>query len=160
MKTVSLLGVTLLAAVCAGNAHALFKCTTARGIVYQDRPCAEGTEEDIQIVNSSMPESAPGYAQDQVVVTKSDRGRKEPPVMVAKAGRKADAAKYAGADTGRRDTGALGEEGSPTYDPTRNPAGTRYYAAFGSAEGGSPPQNITCQTPTGEKWQFFLQGGK
>jgi hypothetical protein len=31
-------------------AHAIFKCTTAKGVVYQDRPCRDGNESDINIV--------------------------------------------------------------------------------------------------------------
>ena len=37
-------------ALFTGNAEAIYKCTTPKGVVYQDRPCKEGTESDVTIV--------------------------------------------------------------------------------------------------------------
>ena len=50
MKTTSLLCAMAVAAAFAGPANAIYKCTTAKGVVYQDRPCREGNETDVQIV--------------------------------------------------------------------------------------------------------------
>ena len=49
MKNVSLICAMAAVAAFAGPAHAIFKCTTAKGVVYQDRPCREGTETDVRI---------------------------------------------------------------------------------------------------------------
>ena len=50
MKNLSLVCAMAAVAAFAGPAHAVFKCTTAKGVVYQDRPCREGTESDVRIV--------------------------------------------------------------------------------------------------------------
>jgi hypothetical protein len=39
-----------VAAAFAGPANAIYKCTTVKGTVYQDRPCREGNETDVNIV--------------------------------------------------------------------------------------------------------------
>ena len=43
MKATTVLCLTIAAAAFTGPASAVFKCTTAKGTVYQDRPCREGT---------------------------------------------------------------------------------------------------------------------
>ncbi len=51
MRTSALLyAVAVAAAAFAGPADAVYKCTTAKGTVYQDRPCREGNETDVSIV--------------------------------------------------------------------------------------------------------------
>src|SRR4030095_3508648 len=49
MKATTVLFVALAAAAFAGPASAVFKCTTAKGVVYQDRPCLEGSETDVRL---------------------------------------------------------------------------------------------------------------
>ena len=65
MKNTTLLCAVAVAALFAGNAEAIYKCTTPKGVVYQDRPCKEGTESDVTIVIPTG-ELAPkaGRAQD------------------------------------------------------------------------------------------------
>jgi hypothetical protein len=50
MSKGSLLSVMIIAAAFAGNAEAVYKCTTSKGVVYQDHPCIVGTETDLQLV--------------------------------------------------------------------------------------------------------------
>ena len=50
MKTTTLLSVMFIAAALAGPAEAIYKCTTSKGVVYQDRPCTEGDESDVRLV--------------------------------------------------------------------------------------------------------------
>ena len=49
-KNMSLLCAMAAVAAFAGPADAIYKCTTAKGVVYQDRPCRDGTETDVRIV--------------------------------------------------------------------------------------------------------------
>ena len=49
MRATTVLFVALATAAFAGPANAIFKCTTAKGVVYQDRPCREGNENDVRI---------------------------------------------------------------------------------------------------------------
>jgi len=214
MRTASVLLLAAVATFGSGQALALYKCTTAKGVVYQDRPCREGAEEDLQLYNSTMVEPDQKYGQDPLVANRTD-ARRDGRTLLAKAGTKADTTKYAGTDTRRRDAGALdptgaserrsaqdstaagrsdaarrdgqptlanagtkaemasypvtdaratesgaqGDGGAASSEPAKKPDNTRYYYAVGW-DGASPPANITCQTPSGANWQFFLQAGK
>ncbi len=50
MKATTALCLAIAVAAFAGPANAIFKCSTAKGVVYQDRPCRDGNESDINIV--------------------------------------------------------------------------------------------------------------
>jgi hypothetical protein len=50
MKNSALVFALVATAAFCAPAHAVFKCTTAKGVVYQDRPCREGNEADLNLV--------------------------------------------------------------------------------------------------------------
>jgi hypothetical protein len=165
MKLASLLCMVAVTAVWSGHAAALYKCTTAQGVVYQDRPCKEGAEEGLQLTHSSML-GGDRSATDQAVAAKADAGGKDEKIVLAKAAaKKSEAAdRYPAVEAKKTDAATkypAGGDAAPTAEVVRrtDPLGTRYYAAFG-APGAAVPENITCQTAGGEKWQFVLQGGK
>ena len=66
MKSTTILFLALAAAAFAGPANAIFKCTTAKGVVYQDRPCRDGNETDVTIVipTGEMAPRAAGATDD------------------------------------------------------------------------------------------------
>ena len=75
MKKASVLCLVLMAGAFAGPAEAIYKCTTAKGVVYQDRPCREGTETDVRIViptGEMAPKALP--AQDENAQVNGARG--------------------------------------------------------------------------------------
>ena len=76
MKTTTALCLALAATAFAGPANAIFKCTTAKGVVYQDRPCREGNETDVTIVVPTG-EGAPRVSAtaDEAATANNPRGR-------------------------------------------------------------------------------------
>ena len=88
MKNTTLVLAMIAAAAIAGNAEAIYKCTTAKGVVYQDRPCKEGAETDVGLVMNTMDVAKPGSAQDDP--TQSNAGRPDSRTGAAKQGRPAD----------------------------------------------------------------------
>ena len=178
MKRTTLIYLAILAAAFAGNAHAIFKCTTAKGVVYQDRPCREGNESDVQIVVPTgevfkKPTAAP---ED---VTQPGANPSESRPAAPRAGRTAaDDAVSVTRSTDRRsnETNAPAGESSPKKDtPTSVPnAGNglateqarntepaaKYYTNDGFGNGTDTPGRLTCESATGEKRVFYLSNGK
>jgi len=88
MKRTKLILVMAIAAAFAGNAEAVYKCTTAKGVVYQDRPCVEGAQSDVNIVVPTG-EIAPKLQASKDDAVQSDPVRNESRAAAAKTERTA-----------------------------------------------------------------------
>jgi type IV secretory pathway VirB10-like protein len=168
-----LCSIAMLAAF-AGNAQAIYKCTTSKGVVYQDRPCREGTETDVQIVIPTGELATKGVsAQDDPtqgnVLRPENRfgaprqhlGGDEPASTTKPADNRASTA--ASAEEARKaDARAVAENAVPmTADQARKTdASAKYYTTDVSAAGTETPEHMTCESPTGEKRRFVLTNGK
>jgi hypothetical protein len=176
MKTTTALCVAIAAAVFAGPASAIFKCTTAKGVVYQDRPCREGAESDVLIVvptGEIAPRAAPAADEsaasngtrtdDRANAQRAPRNSAEPSASVSRpAERRGSDAAASGADTTRRSampptetTTPLTPEQAKKTDPS-----AKYYATEAFGAGGETPSQMNCESPTGEKRIFYLSNGK
>jgi hypothetical protein len=144
MKATTALCLALAAAAFAGPANAIFKCTTAKGVVYQDRPCRAGNETDVTIV-----------------VTNATPARRNAPDPSAE--RRAGSPSTNGAETSERIVPKVVETKVPmTADQARTTdPSAKYYAteAFGPP-GGETPTQMNCESPSGEKRVFYLTNGK
>jgi len=175
LKNTTLLCAVAVAAAFAGNAEAIYKCTTPKGVVYQDRPCKEGTESDVTIVIPTG-ELAPkaGAVQDDSAQANAVRpdnrsgaarqGRvSDEPAAVTKPAdsRPAGPTSSAAADQARRNVRVVESELPMTADEARNTEPTaKYYTTDAAAPGGEVPTSMTCESPTGEKRRFILTNGK
>jgi len=178
MKTASLLCAVAVAAAFAGPANAIYKCTTAKGIVYQDRPCREGSETDVQIViptgevaprSVTAPDEGPAANGARVETPfggpKPGRTSTDAPASVTKpADRKSgDAVAKAANRSPGKDAAASAEnavapltaEQARKTDPS-----AKYYATDGFGTGNETPAQMNCESPTGEKRVFYLSNGK
>src|SRR5512144_78833 len=88
MKRTKLIPVMAIAAAFAGNAEAVYKCTTAKGVVYQDRACVEGAQTDVNIVVPTG-EMAPQLQASKDDAVQSDAVRNETRAAAAKTARSA-----------------------------------------------------------------------
>jgi len=189
MKPKTLFFAMMVAAAFAGNAEAIYKCTTAKGVVYQDRPCREGTEADVQIVIPT------GELAPKAISLQEDAGRASDAAMdsrsgAARAGRssggdagsagapgnrktasaanggtagKPSAAAKGAEDSRRNDARAPAEaQGVPmTAEQARNTEpSAKYYTIDGAWPKAEIPQQMNCESPSGEKRQFLLSNGK
>jgi hypothetical protein len=169
MKTVSLICAMAAAAAFAGPAHAIFKCTTAKGVVYQDRPCREGAETDVRITvptgeiapkSSAMPDdegqaNAP-RSENRAGAPKPGRANADDPVSVAKSADRTDGARRKEARTTSENTVApLTADQARKADPT-----AKYFATDGFGTGNETPTQMNCESPSGEKRVFYLSDGK
>ena len=175
MKNTTLLCAVAVAALFAGNAEAIYKCTTPKGVVYQDRPCKEGTESDVTIVIPTG-ELAPkaGAAQDDPA--QANVVRPENRFGAPKQGRVADDPALA---TKRADNRPISPTTSSAADQPRPNARVvesvlpmtaeearkteptaKYYTTDAAADGAETPTSMTCESPTGEKRKFILTNGK
>jgi hypothetical protein len=177
MKNASLLCLVVMAGAFAGNAEAIYKCTTAKGVVYQDRPCREGTESDVQIVVPTG-ELAPKSlaAQDdgsQANLARSDNRFAAPrqdlkgdeSASAAKSGDKRaalDAAATAANDSRKRNARTIADNAVPmSPEQARQIEATaKYLTTDAAAPGADTPAHMTCESPTGEKRRFVLTDGK
>ena len=178
VKKVSLICAMAAVAAFAGPAHAIFKCTTAKGVVYQDRPCREGTETDVRITvpTGEAALKSPAAPDDEAQANaprietrfgapKPGRTNGDNPVSVAKpADRKsgdvvsgaADAARKKDSRTTAENTAApLTPDQARKADPT-----AKYYATESFGPGSETPAQMNCESPTGEKRVFYLSNGK
>lgn len=168
MKRATLLPVMLLAAAFAGNAEAVFKCTTSKGVVYQDRPCREGTETDVQIVvpTGELAPKAATTPQEMVPGTAPRTDAQAPAPRTARTP-SADPQAGASAATGPSDR-ASGKESRPGAESTpmtaeqarKTDPSAKYYTTDAFSAGGDTPEHMTCESPSGEKRRFLLTGGK
>jgi hypothetical protein len=170
MKTTTAFCLALAALAFAGPANAIFKCTTAKGVVYQDRPCRTGNETDVTIVVPTG-EVAPraSASVDETATannTRSDeRTNATPPRRNAtdpSAERRAASPSTNGAETSERIVPKVVEKKVPmTADQARNTDPTaKYYATEAFGPGGETPTQMNCESPSGEKRVFYLTNGK
>lgn len=179
MKRTTLFYAAILIAAVAGNAHAVFKCTTAKGVVYQDRPCREGNETDVPIVVPTgevfkKPAASPDDAAPAGAAPAETRSN-APRAGRTSADEPAPVAKYSGKRNGERngEAGAPPADGTPkkdtqanagaatTSEPARNAEpSAKYYTNDGFGSGTDTPGRLTCESSTGEKRVFYLSDGK
>ena len=178
MKTAPLLCAMAVAAAFAGPADAIYKCTTAKGVVYQDRPCREGNETDVRIViptgevapriPAASNESAPANNarnDNRANAPKPGRASGDDPVSMAKpAGTNANASAANGADNSRqKDTRTSAENAAvplSAEQARKTDPSAKYYATDGFGTGNETPAQMNCESPTGEKRIFYLSNGK
>jgi len=170
LKNTTLLCAVAVAALFAGNAEAIYKCKTPKGVVYQDRPCKEGTESDVTIVIPTG-ELAPkaGAAQDdpaQANVVRPDKAFGAPTQgRVAddsgSATKPADSRSSSGAaEQARRNVGVVESLLPMTADEARKTEpSAKYYTTDAASPGAETPTSMTCESPTGEKRRFILTNG-
>jgi hypothetical protein len=178
MKKVPLICAMAAVAAFAGPAHAIFKCTTAKGVVYQDRPCREGAETDVRITVPTG-ELAPKSlatpddeaqantqrSETRVGATKPGRANADDPISVAKAAdrKPGDAAPNATDSSRKKEARTTSENAvAPmTADQARRTEPTaKYFAADGFETGNGTPTQMNCESPSGEKRVFYLSNGK
>ena len=165
-----------VAALFSGHTEAIYKCTTAKGVVYQDRPCREGSESDVQIVIPtgelapraalSTDDGAQGNdARVESRPTASKQGRagdNSPTASKTTSGRGASEGTPASDDSAKRDNRQVVEKVVPmTPEQARKAEATaKYYTTDTSTSGVETPEHMTCESPTGEKRKFILTNGK
>ncbi len=177
MKNAPWLCLIALAGAFAGHAEAIYKCTTPRGVIYQDRPCREGAESDVQIVVPTG-EMAPKLVSTQDEGTQADDARVEGRFGGREQGRAGDDAVSGGTSGARRgvvegaaaaseesrktDAGRIVEKSVPmTAEQARKTEPTaKYYTTDATVSGSETPEHMTCESPSGEKRRFILTNGK
>ena len=178
MKNVSLICAMAAVAAFAGPAHAIFKCTTAKGVVYQDRPCREGTETDVRITVptgevapralATSDEGAPANGarnDNRANAPKPGRTSADNPVSVAKPADRNSSDAAPNATNGSRKTEARASAENAVAPLTADQARTtdpsaKYYATDGFGTGNETPAQMNCESPSGEKRVFYLTNGK
>jgi hypothetical protein len=178
MKHKTLFCLMVVAAAFAGNAEAIYKCTTAKGVVYQDRPCREGAETDVQIViptgeiapksiasqdDQPQANSAPG--ESRIGAPKPGHASADNPVSVTKPAdkRSNQTAANAADDPRKQDVRSVVDNSSVpmTAEQARKAEATaKYFTTDGTASGSETPEHMTCESPSGEKRRFILTNGK
>jgi hypothetical protein len=176
MKATTALFVAIAAAAFAGPANAVFKCTTAKGVVYQDRPCREGNETDVRITVSTgevMPKGLTGA--DEAISPNSprseDRTQSVKPVRYSGDGsttvaKRAGQQKYeAGASDieGRRKDAPITQERTAPMTPEearKTDPSAKYYSTESFSAGNQTPVQMNCESPSGERRVFYLSDGK
>ena len=188
MKTTTLLGAMILAATFAGPAAAIFKCTTQKGVVYQDRPCREGSETDIQIViptgeiapknqvaqddgrqsdpvrgegRFGAPKSGRAPTDDSVSVTRPADKRANDAATGTRANETAASTSNDAQKKEARTTTADNSGASSTAEQARKAdPSAKYYTTDAFSAGSETPAHMTCESATGEKRVFYLSNGK
>ena len=172
MKATTALCLAIAVAAFAGPANAIFKCTTAKGVVYQDRPCRDGNESDLTIVipTGEVAPRASGGADDGATASnprsddragapRATRNAGEPSATATRRG--SDAATNGG-ETSQRSAPTNVEKGVPvSADQARKTdPSAKYYATEGFNAGSDTPAQMNCESPSGEKRVFYLSNGK
>ena len=175
MKSTTVLCLAVAAAAFAGPASAVFKCTTAKGIVYQDRPCREGEETDVRLtVNTS--EFAPKANQNSDEATLNTRpdgltrsvtparsSNDGSPAGTKSTGRKNADAAAGESDSGRRkDSSTLAARDVPitSEQARKTDPSAKYYSTESFSAGSETPTQMNCESPSGERRTFYLSNGK
>lgn len=175
MRHTTLFCVLVAAAAFAGNAEAIYKCTTAKGVVYQDRPCREGAESDVRIViptggvapkgSETEDDEARANAprvESRFGAPRSSRPATETPVTVTKpTDRKPGVA--ATDEARKKDARPAADSASTPMTPEqarRTEPTAKYYTTDASSSDVETPQQMTCESPSGEKRLFILANGK
>jgi hypothetical protein len=175
MKATTALCLAIAATAFAGPASAVYKCTTAKGIVYQDRPCREGTETDVRITvptGQMGPEgtvasddgasSNPAKSEDRTQSVKPVRHFGESAANAAKRTEQ-EKANAGATDAGRRSKDApvtLDRTTNMTEDQARKTDPSAKYYSTESFNANQTPVQMNCESPTGEKRMFYLSNGK
>ena len=187
MKTTTLLGVIFIATAFAGPAEAIYKCTTAKGVVYQDRPCTEGNESDVRLViptggvapkNLTNPDtgSQGGAARNdnRPGTVKNNRPAGDDSPAMSKPSDKRATEATSGARSGETSTSANSDarkkDPQTTVDNSslalaaeqarKTEASAKYYSTEGFSGGAETPAHMTCESANGEKRVFYLSNGK
>lgn len=175
MNPTTALFVAIAAAVFAGPANAVFKCTTAKGVVYQDRPCREGNETDVRITvptGEVMPKGTTGAdeaaspnsprSEDRTQSVKPVRYFGDGPTSAAKRAEQMKSEADASADGRRKDAPVTLDRTTPmTSDQARKTdPSAKYYSTESFSAGSETPMQMNCESPTGEKRMFYLSNGK
>ena len=175
MNTTTVLCLAIAAAAFAGPANAIFKCATAKGVVYQDRPCREGNETDVRITiptGELAPKSAATAeegaaannprAEERTQSVKPVRYFGDGPTATKQGERKSDAATTGDDSSRRKDAPTSLERTAPiTSDQARKTdPSAKYYATDGFGTGNDTPAQMNCESPSGEKRVFYLSNGK
>jgi hypothetical protein len=177
MKRTTLYCMMFLGAALAGNAEAIYKCTTAKGVVYQDRPCREGAESDVQIViptgeiapkdvaaqedglaaNANVPKAENRFGGPRTGRPAAD----DSATVTRPAERKTKQANTKSGDEAQKKDAAA-KSGTPmTADQAQKAEATaKYFTTDAAAPGFEVPQQMTCESPSGEKRIFILTNGK
>ena len=175
MKATTVLFAAIAAAAFAGPANAVFKCTTAKGVVYQDRPCLEGNETDIRLTVPSG-EVAPKVAaptedtvspnrqrvEDRTQTVKLPRSYGDGPTKTTKRGEEKAEAGASDSDARRKDGAVTLERTTPmTPDQARKTEpSAKYYSTESFSAGSQTPMQMNCESPSGERRTFYLSDGK
>jgi len=170
MKATTALCLAMAMAAFASPAHAIFKCTTAKGVVYQDRPCRDGNESDINIViptGELAPRASASADEGATANTPRPDDRAGAPRAARSAGESSATPTRRGSDAG----GNGGETSlrslpvekvvQATADQARkDDPSAKYYATEGFGAGADTPVQMNCESPSGEKRVFYLSNGK
>jgi hypothetical protein len=177
LKNASLLVLIAMTSVFAGHAQAIYKCTTSRGVIYQDRPCKEGAETDVAIViptgeiaPKALPapddriQGNPPSPDSRIEKSKPGRSGENPVTATRPADSRAavDATANAADDSQKKDARTNVNNSAPmTAEQARKADPTaKYYTTDGAAPGAETPGRMTCESPTGEKRLFILTNGQ
>ena len=176
LKNTTLLCALAAAILSAGPAEAIYKCTTPKGVVYQDRPCKEGTESDVSIVNNGMdPGTKAGTAQDDPA--QSNAMRQDGKAGATKTARTNEDPASSTRPNDSRATNAATSSGDPAVkrngirtvesvlpmsieEARQTEPSAKYYTTDAASPGTDTPQQMTCESPNGEKRRFILSNGK
>ena len=175
MNTTTVLCLAVAAAAFAGPANAIFKCATAKGVVYQDRPCREGNETDVRITiptgelapksTATAEEGAAANnprAEERTQSVKPVRYFGDGPTTTKQLERKNEATTNGDDGSRRKDAPTSLERTAPmTSDQARKTdPSAKYYATDGFGTGNETPAQMNCESPSGEKRVFYLSNGK
>ena len=168
MKPTTALCLAIAAAAFAGPANAIFKCTTAKGVVYQDRPCRDGNETDMQLVIPTGEMAPRGTADENATANPSrpddrataQRSPRNPADAPATASRRAGDAAPSGADTARKSASATAESAMTADQARKTDPSAKYFATEAFGTGSETPTQMNCESPTGERRTFYLTNGK
>ena len=176
MKSTTILFLAMAATAFAGPANAIFKCTTAKGVVYQDRPCRDGNETDVTIVvpTGEMAPRASGVTDESAQSGTPRTDERTPPARVPR--NSGDSSATATRPAERRNgetavsTDSTQKRGLPTVvektipftadDARKTDPSAKYYATEAFGAGAATPAQMNCESPTGEKRTFYLSNGK
>ena len=155
----------------AGPAEAIYKCTTAKGVVYQDRPCREGTETDVRIVIPTGEVAPKSSATRTTTRGPTPPAAKTTPAPQARPHRRRRLRLPSGASqgpgSGAASADARKKEARTTTENDGRPDDRRPGAQDRSdgqvlrdrsvGPGNETPTQMNCESPTGEKRVFIPQ---
>ena len=171
MKATTALCLAIALAALAGPANAVFKCTTAKGVVYQDRPCRDGNESDLKLVIPTGEVAPRASAADDGATANNLRSDERPnaPRATRNSTESSATATRRGNDAATN-VGEASLRNSPTVVEKAIPVSAdqmrktdpsaKYYANEAFNTGSDTPAQMNCESPSGEKRVFYLTNGK